>query len=243
MQRRLVHRGDQKLVVQAEDDAEMRARPFQNLRIGRHIGKPQRHAVVMRDREPHAFRRERKPADRRRRIEEFLLALAAADKGGLAGRPRHRAIGMQRDIVDPASFCVGREQRDLALIVQCNELAVIAAHNDALAVRCRAENPSAVDGDRRNLAVRSNHRNAFLGADKGRALAEEMHRGDGHAERDRMHPVGDGYDGGGAIAGVEFFHHVVIQRSKPSRMTCSGSSRPMKTSRLSRGSPSFQARW
>ena len=37
------------------------------------------------------------------------------------------------------------------------------------------------------------------------------------------------------LAGIELFHHVVMQLSKPSRIICSGNSRPMKTSRLSRG--------
>ena len=57
------------------------------------------------------------------------------------------------------------------------------------------------------------------------------------------HLVGDGNDGGGMIAGIELGRHVVMQRSKPSRIVCSGNSRPMKTRRLSRGSPSFQALW
>ena len=35
--------------------------------------------------------------------------------------------------------------------------------------------------------------------------------------------------------GSNCFHHVVIQLSKPSRIICSGNSRPMKTRRLSRG--------
>jgi hypothetical protein len=34
-----------------------------------------------------------------------------------------------------------------------------------------------------------------------------------------------------------------MQLSKPSRIACSGNSRPMKTSRLWRGSPSFHYRW
>ena len=100
-----------------------------------------------------------------------------------------------------------------------------------------------MDGDPRDFARGIHQRHVFLGADKGRAVAEEMHRGDGHADRDRPHLVGDRNDGGGLIAGIELFHHVVIQRSKPSRIICSGNSRPMKTRRLSRASPSFQARW
>ena len=150
---------------------------------------------------------------------------------------------MQRDIVDPAPFCVGREQRDLAFGVERDQLAVIAAHDDARPVGSRAQNAAAVDGDRRDLAVQAYQENVFLGADKGGAVAEKMHRGDGRADLYRAHPVGDGSDGGGTVAGSKFFHHVVIQRSKPSRIVCSGNSRPMKTRRLSRGSPSFQARW
>ena len=45
-----------------------------------------------------------------------------------------------------------------------------------------------------------------------------------------------------ALARIELFHHVVIQLSKPSRIICSGNSRPMKTRRLSRCSPSFHFR-
>ena len=118
VQRRLVHRGDQELVVRAEHHAEMRAGPFQDLRASRHVGKPQRHAVVMRDRKPHAFRCERQPADGRRDFEEFLLALSVANERDLAGRPRHRAVRMQRDIVDPAPFWVGGERRGHALGVE-----------------------------------------------------------------------------------------------------------------------------
>ena len=50
---------------------------------------------------------------------------------------------------------------------------------------------------------------------------------------ERPHPVGHRNDGGG-FARIELFHHVVIQLSKPSRIICSGNSRPMKTTRLSR---------
>ncbi len=99
-----------------------------------------------------------------------------------------------------------------------------------------------MDGHARDFTVGARHRYAFLGADKDRALAEEMHGGDRHADRDRAHSVGDRGDGGGVIVGIELCHHVVIQLSKPSRMVCSGNSRPMKTRRLSRASPSFQAR-
>jgi hypothetical protein len=92
-----------------------------------------------------------------------------------------------------------------------------------------------------DFSLPAHHRNAFLGADEDGVIAEEMHRCDRHPDRDRAHLVGDGNDGGG-LARIELFHHVVIQLSKPSRIICSGNSRPMKTRRLSRASPSFQAR-
>ena len=130
----------------------------------------------MGDRHAQALWRKREPADGRRRIEGFLLALAAADKRGLAGRPRHRAIGMQRDIVDPAPLCIGREHRDLALGVERDDLAVIAAGDDTLAVGRRAQHGAAVDGDSRDFARVVDHRRVFLGADKDRGIAEEMDR-------------------------------------------------------------------
>ena len=148
---------------------------------------------------------------------------------------------MQRDIVDPAPFCVGREHRDLALGVERDDLAVVAAGDDTLAVGRRAQDGAAVDGDFRNFARFVHHRRVFLDADKHRGIAEEIDRGDGHADRQRPHLVGDGSDGG-RFARIELFHHVTIQLSKPSRIICSGNSRPMKTTRLSRASPSFHFR-
>ena len=98
-------------------------------------------------------------------------------------------------------------------------------------------------GDARNVARAVYQRDVLLGAYKGGMLAEEMQGNDRRADRDRLHPVGDRNDGGGIGAWIEVCHHATMQFSNPSRIICSGSSRPMKTSRLSRGSPSFQARW
>ena len=206
-----------------------------------HVGKPQRHAIVMCNGHPQALRRKRQPADGRRHVEGFHFALAALDKRGLAGRPRHRAIGMQRDIVDPAPLCIGGEHGHRALGIERCELAVVAAGDDALAVRRRAQDGTAVDRDCRYLACLVDQRRVFLGADEDGSVAEEMQRGCGHADRQRPHPVGEGSDGG-HFARIKLFHHVTIQLSKPSRIICSGNSRPMKTTRLSRGSPSFHFR-
>ena len=100
-----------------------------------------------------------------------------------------------------------------------------------------------MDSDRRDFALAAHQEDAFLSPDEGRVVAEKMHRCDRHADPERAHLIGNRNDGGRMIARVELAHHAVIQRSKPSRMVCSGSSRPMKMRRLSRGSPSFQARW
>ena len=197
----------------------------------------------MRDRKPQALRRERQTADGRRHLEGFFLGLAAADERGLAGRPRHRAIGMKRDIVDPAPLGIGRQQRDLAFGVRARRA-------------CRHRRPSRCarrrrprTGCRRHGRRPARSRPAPLTSatlssapTKAACIAEEMHRDDRHADRERTHPIGDRNDGGGLLARIELFHHVVIQLSKPSRIVCSGNSRPMKTRRLSRASPSFQAR-
>lgn len=98
-----------------------------------------------------------------------------------------------------------------------------------------------MNGDFRDFARLVRHGSVFLGADKYRGIAKEMDRGDGHADRQCPHLVGDGSDGG-RLARIELFHHVTIQLSKPSRIICSGNSRPMKTTRLSRASPSFHFR-
>ncbi len=219
----------------------MRAGPFQEFRIRGHVGKPQRHTIVMCDGDAQSLRRESEPADGRRHVEGFHFALAALDKRGLAGGPRHRAIGMQRDIVDPAPFGVGGEHRHRALGVERGELAIIAAGDNALAIGRRAQDRAAMDGDRRYFACFIDQRRVFFGANEHGDIAEEMQRGCGHADRQRPHPVGNGSDGG-LCARIELFHHETIQLSKPSRIICSGNSRPMKTTRLSRGSPSFHFR-
>ena len=148
---------------------------------------------------------------------------------------------MKRDVIDPAPLWVGGEYRHLALAVQFGQLAVIAAHDDAHPVGRRTEDAAAMDGHTRDTALGVHQGNALLGADKGGAVTEKMNRRDRRADRDRTHAVGDGSDGG-LIARFEVAHHEVIQLSKPSRMICSGNSQPIKTSRLSRSSPSFHFR-
>ena len=175
MQRRFVHRGHEKSVVRTESDGEMRARPLQHFRLCGHVGKPEAHAVVMGDRKAKALWRERQPADRRWRVERFLLALAAANERSLAGGPRHRALRMQCDVVDPAPLRIGRNQLHLAAAVERHQPAVVAAHDEALTIRGRAQNSAAVNGTRRDFGPRVHQVHVLLGADKGRALAEKLH--------------------------------------------------------------------
>ena len=81
---------------------------------------------------------------------------------------------MQRDIVDPAPLRVGRNQFHLAVAIEANQFAVIAAQNQARTIRRRAQNAAAVDGDRRDLARFVDQENLFLGTHKGGALAKIM---------------------------------------------------------------------
>ncbi len=196
MQRGLVHRRHQEAVVGAEGDAEMRALPFEDFGLRAHVGKPQRHAVVMRDHKPHALGREGKPADSGRRVERLLLALCRAHERGLAGGPRHRAVGMKRDVGDPASLGVGRQRLDLAAGIDRHQLAVITAGHDALAVRRRTENPAAVDGDGGWRALRGHKGDMLLGTDEHRRIAEEMHRRGRRIKRNARYAVGERNDGG-----------------------------------------------
>src|SRR6202043_493609 len=118
------------------------------------------------DRKPKTLWREGEPADGRGYFERLLFTLGAADEGGLAHRPGIGAVGIQRDIVDPAAFRVERERCNFAFGIERNQLAVVAAHDDALAVGDRTENPPAVDRDLRDLTLRVDKSHAFLGADK-----------------------------------------------------------------------------
>src|SRR5690606_13029523 len=94
----------------------------------------------------------------------------------------------------------------------------------------------------RQVAV--NEDATLLAADKDSAIAEEAGGGGGRAKRERANLIGHGGDAVGVArseAGVA--HCAATQAWKPSRINCSGRSRPMNTRRLSRRSPSCQRRW
>src|SRR5579864_1007531 len=128
----------------------------------------------MRDRKPQSLGRKSKSADGRRHIKRFLLVLAAADKGGLAGRPRHGAIRMQRDIVDPPTLRLGRERSDIAGCAKAYDLAIIATGDDPRPVGCGAQNAAAMHGNCGGLPFTVRHKDILLGADESRLLAEEI---------------------------------------------------------------------
>ncbi|MGY4301548.1 hypothetical protein ACVWXN_009643 [Bradyrhizobium sp. i1.4.4] len=150
---------------------------------------------------------------------------------------------MQRHRVDPAPLRIGGEQRHLTLGVERHDLAIVAAHDEALAVGGGRQNAATMHGDRRDLALGVDERDILLAADEGGAGPKEIHRGHAHPERNRLDAIGDGDDRGGIGGRRKLFHHETMQLSKPSRMAFSGNSRPMKTRRLWRGSPSFHFRW
>ena len=137
VQRRLLHRGDQKTPIGREQRAEMRALPGERLGLRIRVRKPERRAVVMRDREPQALRREGKPAHGRGHFK-LSLALVGADEGGLSDRPRDRARRPERDLIDPLSAGIG-ERFPLAFDVGGDELAVIARGENPLSVAGRGE--------------------------------------------------------------------------------------------------------
>ena len=210
----------------------MRAFPFQEFRLRAHVGKPQRHAVVMRDREPHALGRKRQTAHRRRHIQRFLIAFRIADKGSLSGRPRHRTIVMERDVVDPAPLGIGCQDFDMGFRIKRHQLAIVAAHDNALAVGGRTQDAAAMHGNGIRLTA-SRQRDVFFRADERRDVAKEMHSGRRCIQRNLGDPISDRNNGGLFRRQAEVRHHAMVF-SKPSRIACSGNSRPMNTTRLSR---------
>ena len=188
VQHRLLHGGDEKAAVGAHGGAEMRALPFELFRRGlRRVGKPQRGAVVMRDGKPKALRQEGEPADGRRRFE--FAQLLGLHEGRLAGRPGDRAVGRQRDMIDPAMFRIGRERAGLALRVGRDHAAVVAAADDALAIGGRGEDRAVMDGDPPRLAVGSPRTPSLPRRARTRRCGQENAR-----QRPRRPPPADGCD-------------------------------------------------
>ena len=96
------------------------------------VGKPERGAAIMGDREPQALGRKGKPADAGGEIER-AVALLGADEGGLADRPGERAIGAKRHMIDPFAGGFGKDFR-IAVGAGRHQLAVVAGREEALSV-------------------------------------------------------------------------------------------------------------
>src|SRR3974390_3411240 len=125
------------------------------------------------------------------------------------------AVRMQRDVVDPAPFGIAFEFADTALGVERDKPAVVGPYHDATAVRSRAEDSAAANLYPGKFALLVRKRDAFLGADKGGSVGQEMHRCHGCADCDRAHALGGGGDGSRVHAALEAFHQETIQLSKP----------------------------
>src|ERR1019366_8530504 len=199
MQRGLLHGGDDEFAVGTDGDAEMRALPFEILRgrTGR-IGKPERGAVVVRDGETKAFRRESKPRHRRWRFERAQRALFSANEGGLARRPGDGAIGPERHLIDPAPLVVGGDNLVLAVGIGGDQLAVVAAGNDAGAVGYAGEDATLMHEDAM-LAMLGREQQGLLAQHEHRRIPEKMHADDGAAGSDLADAVGEGGGGGSDV--------------------------------------------
>ena len=175
-----------KLAVRAEHHVEMRALPGEHLGRGLGVGKPERHAAVMRDREPQAFRREGEPADARRQVERLDLALGGAHERLLAGAPGDNAVRPERDAIDPAMLGVGRQRLACALRVGHNHLAVVAAGQNARAVARNGEDAALMHCDALLGAIGRDEQQRLLAERERRGLPEKMRRDDRRARRDGL---------------------------------------------------------
>ena len=173
-------------------------------------------------------------------------------------------FGPTRDVIDPAMLWVDGENRALALRVGGHDLAVVAAGDDALAVRRRRQDRAGVVAARRCAPSLRDQQQRLLAEHERRSIAEEPHGDDRHPGRDR--PRAPATEGMSVRVSVSSLPHPgsrkrervmgarprtravrraadhARQLSKPCRIFSSGRLRPMKTARLSRFSPSFQGR-
>ena len=163
----LLHRGDDEAPVRRPGDVEMRALPIEDLGRPLHVREPERGAVVMRQGEPVALRREGEPAHGRGRREGLFAALFVARRDALADRKGEAAARVQGERVDPA-FCLGEGFR--RAVRSCRgDTAIIAAGDDARPVARRQQHRAA--GVRRHApagAVRDEEHVAIGERQRGR---------------------------------------------------------------------------
>ena len=162
MQRRLLHRCNEKLAVRAERRVMVRALPFQEFRRRLRVRKPHRHAVVMGDRQPHALRRKGDTAGGGLHLDRFRLARPGLHEGLLTGRPRHRAVRAAGDMIDPAALGIGRNEAAVALGVRRKHLAVVAAGDDRHAIARGRQDAAAMDGEPLLVGLVGNQQHGLL---------------------------------------------------------------------------------
>ena len=117
----------------------------------------------------------------------------------LAGRPGDRPVRPERDMIDPAVLCVGRQRAAFAIRIGLDHLAIVAAADDALAVGGRGEDRAAMHRDATRLAVRLGEQQRFLAEHEHGGAAEKMRADDGRARRHRVRAFDDG---DGIAAGI-----------------------------------------
>ena len=127
----------------------------------------------MRDREAKALRRKGQAGHRRRRLEVALFALACDDMRDFARRPGDRAVRPERDLIDPALLVVGGERVMFAVRIGRDELAIVAAGDDALAVGRRS--PEWRRHGPRRGARRPGEQQRLLAEHEDRRRAQKMH--------------------------------------------------------------------
>src|SRR5688572_4349122 len=136
---------------------------------------------------------------------------------------------------------IGRECFALAVRINGDDLAVIAAGEDARGVACHTENTARMHGHALLRAVRRDEQQSLLAKHEHGTLAEKT-RGDHRpAHRDRLGAINDGGDWAACVGHGK--RRQATQLSKPLRIFSSGRFRPMNTMRLWRFSPSFHSRW
>src|SRR5262245_63075264 len=144
----LLHGRDQKFSIRADRYSEMRSLPFEpfGLSAGR-VRKPERGAVVMRDRKTEAFRQKAKSGNGRGRLKRPQLTFLRADMCSFAGRPGKGVVWAHRNVVDPAFLVIRSDDPVLAIRTSFPDHTVIATGYDARSVGRACQDSACVNRD------------------------------------------------------------------------------------------------
>ncbi len=184
-------------------------------------------AVVAGERDAHALRREGDALDRARLGEGLQRTVGKPHMRLPAGRKACRSARPGGHGGDPLAADRG-EFGDRSLRIHPREAAVLAAAQQG-----------------RAGLVHRRRRNAVVGLDGGVAAGKPVDRAVRQREDRRFAEEGGGHAMAAEIEGRDCRHGVgyASQARKPSSSLSRSRSRPMKTRRLSRRSPSFHGRW